>query len=56
MSTIYEKKGRVAYFTFTSHEGLNVFDPEDISQLNGYLQDFMDDSDWKPVTAEAADG
>lgn len=43
MTMLYEKKGRVAYFTFNRPEALNAFNPEQVQEFSQSLIDFRDD-------------
>lgn len=43
MALIYEKKGKVAYFTFNRPDALNAFDPDQVQEFSQALIDFRDD-------------
>jgi len=45
MALIYEKKGKIAYFTMNRPEARNAFDPETFQELSQALLDFRDDDD-----------
>ncbi|MEE9203078.1 MAG: enoyl-CoA hydratase-related protein [Dehalococcoidia bacterium] len=47
MALIYEKKGKVAYFTFNRPEALNAFNPDQVQEFSQALIDFRDgDAVW----------
>ncbi|MDO8490549.1 MAG: enoyl-CoA hydratase-related protein, partial [Dehalococcoidia bacterium] len=54
MALLYEKKGKIAYFTLNRPEAFNSLDPDTLKEFHDALLDFRDDSElWVGIVTGA---